>query len=162
MWSLLNTDQLITFIPLMPLSFSPNTLAFFRILSFAHGDLLVFELFYSFTLARILSPSNTPSFAPNFSSVGYESCGLFESTSVGIFFALSFLLLFLMGLFTVLSKTCSSPPSGVLSRCSRCCIWCPFIRLTMESFLELTLCSSLAVFSVSIHLSLVRGSFSVS
>ena len=146
MWSLLNTDQLISFVPLMPLHFSPNTLAFFQILSFAHGDLLLLELFYSFTLARFLSPSRSPPFAENFSALGYDSSGLFQSTSVGIFFSLLAFLLFLFLLAKLLSRLCRSSP---FSRCARCLSWCPFLRLVLEAFLELTLCASLAVFSVS-------------
>ena len=133
----------------MPLPLSPDILTFFRILSFAHGELLILEVFYSLTLARLLSPSNTPSFAPNFYSLGYESSSLFQSSSAGIFFSLISLLLIMVGVFSLLTKILSSSPSSLLYRCSRCFIWCPFIRLTMESFLELTLCSSLALYSVS-------------
>ncbi len=53
-------------IPLMSVKFPANAVILFKILNFANGDLMLFELIYENTIGRYLSPSTTPPFSPNF------------------------------------------------------------------------------------------------
>ncbi len=66
----------------MSLHFSHSSLAFFRILSFAHSDLFLLELLSDNSLHRLVSTSSSDPFAPNYALIGYESSNLLDNLSV--------------------------------------------------------------------------------
>ena len=56
MWNLINTNQLIYFVPLMSIPIPPMSLILFNVLAFANGDLLPFVYLYEHTVEQGIKP----------------------------------------------------------------------------------------------------------
>ena len=62
LWVLINTNQLIFMIPLMAVNFPLNSIVLFKVLSFAHGDLLLFVIIYRSTVEKYIGSSSSGSY----------------------------------------------------------------------------------------------------
>ena len=54
MWGLINTSQLVFYIPLMGITLPPNTLYLFQFLAFFNGDLYILVRLYELSIGLIL------------------------------------------------------------------------------------------------------------
>ena len=132
----------------MSISFPSNVLALFQILSFANGDFLLVVMLYDLSFGRLFPSEQLPEspFTPNFLILGYETNSLLENC--GIFFFLLLIQGLLLLLFFVGGKICCHSCALRCFRCARGMLCAPFIRTFFEAFLELSLCSCLAVYQV--------------
>lgn len=126
LWIFLNTNQLLFFIPLMSVDLPANAVVLFKVLSFAHGDLILLVLLYDHTIGKFIPESSKPPFAPNFELLGFETTSLLDN--VGIFYSMLGLQLLFIVLFLFFSKLLNST-------LARCCyksldkmLWSPLIR----------------------------------
>lgn len=55
LWALINTNQMIAFMPLMHIHFPSVTLLLFKILAFLNGDILLLQMGYDLSVGRVLS-----------------------------------------------------------------------------------------------------------
>ena len=71
MWVLISTDQLISYIPLMSISFPSNMLLLFNILTFFNGEVYLFLLAYDYSVGLFFDfPGETFPYNDRFALLG--------------------------------------------------------------------------------------------
>ena len=153
MWGLINTSQLVFYIPLMQVSLPPNALYLFQFLAFFNGDLYILVKLYELSVGLIFDTSTGGRASPShFASMDMESTLLLSNA--GLLLTVYSVILFLI-LLTFFLKRClrhrslNSKSSRCIHRMRKCLSWNLILRLLIESYLEIGLCSLLNLINVS-------------